>query len=73
MVSFFSLCPILGVEGPSLSSTLPSLPSSWEKLDRELARLSTTLIKRVVAGGGGGGGGIGAGTALLASAAREAW
>ena len=52
IVSSSSLCSRLAGEG--LSSTLVSFPSSCEKLDRKLARLSMTLITRVVEGGGGG-------------------
>ena len=42
-------------------STLPALPSSWQKEGRRLAFLPTNLIDRVdsVDGGGGGGGGGG--------------
>ena len=76
IVTFYSHCSSFEVVGQSLSSTLPSWPWSWEKLDRNLACLLTTLIKRVVAGPvGGGGGGEGSAGAVAAqrAAAREAW
>ena len=78
VVTFCSHCFSFGVVGQSLSSTLLSWPSSWEKLNRKLARLVMTLIKRVVAGPvGGGGGNIGIAVAVAATAQRaaagEAW
>ena len=43
-------------------------------MGQELAFLSTTLVRRAVAGGGGGGGGgAGTGAVLALAAAMEAW
>ena len=56
-------------------STLPPLPSSWQKEGRILAFLSTNLIDHVntVDGGGGGGGEHGADAVPTLPAARETW
>ena len=51
-------------------STLPPLPSSWQKEGRRLAFLSTNLIDRVDTVGGGG---HGADAVPTLPAAREAW
>ena len=68
-VSLQSLSPML----------LSSWPSTYEKLERWLVRLGTTLINQVDVGpkegGGGTGGGMGVGVvgAEQRSDAREAW
>ena len=56
-------------------STLPPLPSSWQKEGRRLAFLSTNLIDHVdtVDGGEGGGGEHGADAVPTLPAARETW
>lgn len=56
-------------------STLPPLPSSWQKEGRILAFLSTNLIDHVdtVDGGEGGGGEHGADAVPTLPAARETW
>ena len=56
-------------------STLPPLPSSWQKEGRILAFLSTNLIDHVntVDGGGGGGGGHGADAVQHLPAEVEPW
>ena len=62
-----------------LSSTLLSWPSSWEKLDRWLVLLVTTLIKQVFVGPEGGGGGAEGGIGITVvdaaqrAVARDAW
>ena len=53
-------------------STLPPLPSSWQKEGRILAFLSTNLIDHVnTVDGGGGGGGIAVTTAINMCARGE--
>ena len=56
-------------------STLPALPSSWQKEGRRLAFLPTNLIDRVdsVDGGGGGGGGGGHGAGAVPSPALSSF
>ena len=68
-----------GIPSPSpsvssllVSTSLPPSPSSWQKVGREPAFLSTTLTCLWVEVGGGGGGGGTCTGAAPAAAAREA-